>query len=145
MELWFNANNSTTEQSLVALANTSGGHAILVELNPGGVLRFLNRIPAGNSGGSNLTSPAATFIAGQWNHLAAVRNGVTMRIYLNGVEVASLATASGSLPADLQLTMGRLSHLDPARPFAGKLDEVALHNRALTPGEIAYSCQPRHR
>jgi hypothetical protein len=137
VELWFNANNSTTEQTLVALTDATGGHAVLVELNPGGVLRFLNRVPAGNSGGDSLASPAATFAAGQWNHLAAVRDGEWMRIYLNGAQVAFLIPASGNLPANLRLTMGRLSHVDPAHPFGGKLDEVVIHNRALTPSEIA--------
>ncbi len=137
VELWFNTNNSTTEQSLFALTDNAGGHAVLLELRPDGVLRFLNRIPAGNSGGESLTSPAATFVAGQWNHLAAVRDGSSMRIYLNGVMVSSLSGATGSLPADLRLTMGRLSQLDPSRPFGGTLDEVVLHNRALTPSEVA--------
>lgn len=137
VELWFNANNSTSEQSLFALTDNVGGHAVLMELHPGGILRFLNRIPAGNAGGNDLTTAAGTFKAGQWNHFAAVRDGINMRIYLNGIEVASLATASGNLPADLLLTMGRLSQVNPARPFGGKLDEAVLHNRALTRGEVA--------
>ena len=41
----------------------------------------------------------AKFTPGQWNHLAAVRDGANMRIYLNGAQVATLATATGSLPA----------------------------------------------
>lgn len=43
-------------------------------------------------------SIASTFVVGQWNHVACVRNGSTLTMYLNGVSVgtATFSTAYGS-------------------------------------------------
>jgi hypothetical protein len=136
VELWFNPNFSDARMTLVALT-TAAGHAVMLERIEGGYIRFVNRIPAGIGGSGNDLQSTATAIEGRWNHVAAVRDGASMRIYLNGAQVASLSNATGNLPADLRLTIGRLSDTQGMRYFAGKLDEVAIYNRALTPGEVA--------
>jgi hypothetical protein len=63
-----------------------------------------------------------------WTHVAATYDGTRLRMYFDGVEVASRA-AHGSLAATAQ-------PIDIGRGFHGSIDEVRIYNRALTPNEI---------
>ena len=70
-----------------------------------------------------------------WNHLVLVRSGEKVRVYLNGraepeIEM-NVTVAGGSFD---ELFLGGRS--DGAANWEGRLDEVALFNRALTPDEI---------
>jgi hypothetical protein len=70
-----------------------------------------------------------------WNHVVLVRSGGTVRVYLNGwaePEIEMDVTAAGGSIDELFLG-GRS---DGAANWEGRLDEVALFNRALTPDEI---------
>ena len=70
-----------------------------------------------------------------WNHVVLVRSGEKIRVYLNGQaepEIEMDVTAAGGSIDELFLG-GRS---DGAANWEGRLDEVALFNRALTPDEI---------
>ena len=71
----------------------------------------------------------------QWNHVAFVRDGESVRLYLNGkLEVEGRAAAD--FPAGLeQFFFGGRS--DNSSNWEGRLDEIAVFNRALTPEEVA--------
>lgn len=140
VEFWFNADNANSQQSLLALTDAGGSHAVLIEIeHVQDSIRFLNRTPAGNNGGQNLYSSGSLSAdhLNQWNHLAAVRDGDEMLLYLNGMLVGSRSDATGSIPADLRLTIGRIGPNVSARYFKGLMDEVVIHNRALTATEVA--------
>ena len=67
---------------------------------------------------------------GQWYHVAGTWDGLTQRLYLDGVEIAS--QAPGGV---LNSTSGvRLSNAP--EPLNGMLDDVRIYNRALTEPEI---------
>ncbi len=71
-----------------------------------------------------------------WNHLALVREGNNVRVYLNGQpepEITGAITNAVS-PADDWFFAGRN---DKTTTFEGKLSDVAVYDRALTPTEIA--------
>jgi hypothetical protein len=77
----------------------------------------------------------------QWMHVVGTYDGATRRLYVNGVEVVAEA-ATGMVKADrTPLTIGAsLDTPDPERPetrFRGVIDELALWNRALSPGEVS--------
>jgi PKD repeat protein len=69
-----------------------------------------------------------------WSHLAGTYDGSTLRLYLNGVQVASRAqtgliqTSSGALSIGGDSLYGQY--------FAGIIDEVRIYNRALSAAEI---------
>ena len=72
-----------------------------------------------------------------WNHVAMVRDGTRVRVYLNGQREPEIdAEVERSIGDDLQeiFFAGRS---DNFANLAGKLDEVALFDRALTRDEIA--------
>jgi len=85
---------------------------------------------------------AATMSAGkteiprwQWQHVVFVRDGETVRVYLNGaLEIETKSPAR--FPADLeQCFFGGRSDNDSN--WEGRLDEIAVFDRALSAAEIA--------
>ncbi len=96
-----------------------------------------------------LISPANVLANGTWQHVAATYDGTAIKIYVNGVERASMS-ASGAIDAVTDpLVMGR-NVVNPAFAWDGLIDEVSLYARALDPEEIqaivdagsAGKCQP---
>ena len=86
------------------------------------------------AGGANRTAEGTTLPANTWSHLAGTYDGTTLRLYVNGVQVASAAysgtigTSSGPLRIGGNSLWGEY--------FQGTIDEVRIYNRALTALEI---------
>ena len=85
------------------------------------------------TGSQNTIAPAGLAV-NTWTHLASTYDGVTTRLYVNGVQVASRAqtTPLATTPGTLQI--GGDSY--PNEYFAGRIDEVRIYNRALSVSEI---------
>jgi hypothetical protein len=85
-------------------------------------------------GGTNRVAEGPGLSANVWTHVASTYDGTTLRLYLNGVEAAStvvsgpIATSPGPLRIGGNSLWGEY--------FQGRLDEVRIYNRALTPAEI---------
>ena len=71
-----------------------------------------------------------------WHHLALVRQGIEIRLYVDGHLDAAQATER---VLDLVLPTPLYLGAAPGRKrfFSGRIDEVALHNHALSPGQIS--------
>ncbi|MEY4939042.1 MAG: hypothetical protein RIQ93_777 [Verrucomicrobiota bacterium] len=71
----------------------------------------------------------------QWQHVVIVRDGAKVRVYLNGaLEIET--TAAGNLPPGLeQFFFGGRS--DNQANWEGRLDEVAVFDRALSASDVA--------
>ena len=69
-----------------------------------------------------------------WTHLAATYDGATMRLYVNGVQVASRAQTGTIATSTNPLQIGGDSLY--GQYFAGMIDEVRVYNRALSVTEI---------
>jgi hypothetical protein len=79
--------------------------------------------------GTTVTFNTTALNTSQWYHVGAVYNGSTVKLYLNGVMVASGA-ASGNI-ASAVLTLGKNPSAD-SNYFRGKIDEVRIFDVALT-------------
>ena len=75
-----------------------------------------------------------------WMHLAATYDGVTMRLYVNGVQEASLAATFAIATNNLSLGIGAQSN--GATLFQGGMDEARVYCRALSASEIQALAQP---
>lgn len=72
-----------------------------------------------------------------WNHVAFIRDGQKVAVHLNGSrtpEIAGEAEVSRPNTGELVFLGGRN---DGFAPFEGKLAEVAIYDRAVSPEEIA--------
>jgi hypothetical protein len=79
--------------------------------------------------GTTVAFTTTTLNKSQWYHVAAVYDGSSLRLFLNGLMVNSGA-ATGTIPSDI-LTLGK----NPSTSsdfFKGKIDEVRVFNVALT-------------
>ena len=110
-------------------------------LEPSGRLRF-------NSQGGNTGSAAVTAVgsiqAGRWHHVAAVmdRDALQLSVYIDGQLAATTATPLASANVNTSpLTIGSLG-TNPFTRFNGRLDEIAIFDRALSADEIARQAAP---
>jgi hypothetical protein len=70
---------------------------------------------------------AGTIVENVWSHVAAVRNGSTFYLYVNGVE-ADTAAASDPYYDTNGIRIGRLYTIDLSRDFGGHIDELQIIN-----------------
>jgi hypothetical protein len=80
------------------------------------------------------SGPSATAL-NAWTHLAATYDGTTQRLFVNGVQVATLAT-TGSIRASTGVLRIGGNGTWNDEWFAGLIDEVRVYNRALTAAEV---------
>jgi len=92
------------------------------------------------------TSSGANLNDGNWHHIAGVRSGTSLKVYIDGVESASTTLPSTSYapsPVGLPLTIGR-DRFYTARDFLGHYDDlritkgVARYTSNFTPPTAAF-------
>jgi len=115
-------------------AGATGDHLALggtLQPEPKGRLLFFN----GNLSNTELTG-RTTLPWRTWHHVVLVREGPRINVYLNGQRAPEISgEAEVTLrPAASTLFIGGRS--DNFANWEGKLDEVAIYDRALTPDEI---------
>ena len=80
------------------------------------------------------STPLQSIQTGVWQHVAGTYDGAMVRIYLNGVEVGSLAHPGMSNPIN-DLYVGNLKA--PGNGvYQGQIDEIRVWNVGRTPSEI---------
>lgn len=87
-------------------------------------------------GGVTGTSPLPL---NEWTHLAATYDGAAVRIYVNGLLAGQGTYYEGIFPGTLPLGIGGMvlnAEALPAQPFAGRVDEITIHRRALSALEV---------
>jgi hypothetical protein len=81
--------------------------------------------------GQNLSG--GTFVLGAWNHVAATYNGDTAVLYLNGADVRNRQQSGDmSVPTEA-FTIGNGAGW---APITGTIDEVAIYDYPLLPGDV---------
>jgi chitodextrinase len=68
-----------------------------------------------------------------WTHLAATYDGATLRLYVNGVQSASVPGTGAMTSSTQPLRIGGNSL---SQWFRGRIDDVRIYNRALSASEI---------
>lgn len=131
----------TAEAWVFPTAPSAGPHTIIARGNFGNSwdLRLTNNTPQfWSHGAQGLEGPSAIPL-NEWTHLAISFDGRTKRLYVNGAEVASRgelrALVYDAAPVPVTIGSDWTSNASSAR-FNGRIDEVALYNRALTPDEV---------
>ncbi len=143
---WFKADNLDTpgnDPRMVskAIGGDNEQHLFMVSSSRESdvkVLRFRLKTD-GTTGELEADTTTGTIELDVWIHVAATWDGVTMRIYKNGVEVGSLAKG-GTLSTNpaANVSIGNQPAGTGDRPFDGLIDDVRIYDRALSQEEITW-------
>tara|TARA_R100000388_G_scaffold31667_1_gene24765 strand:+ start:328 stop:2145 length:1818 start_codon:yes stop_codon:yes gene_type:complete len=71
----------------------------------------------------------------EWHHIVATYDGTTQKLYIDGSLVDSTAT-SQTISTTTNAEIGARNFSDRANEFAGKIDELAIYDRALEQEEV---------
>ncbi|MBK9286530.1 MAG: T9SS type A sorting domain-containing protein [Flavobacteriales bacterium] len=117
------------EGSILNKEGSPGGY--MLRCGGQGVLEF-----AFASGPAAAASPTGTLTLNTWQHVAGTFDGTTVRLYKNGIQVASTAsTVAIPSSASVQFAIGG-SVTFPDRAFSGLIDEVRIWNTVIPPLQI---------
>lgn len=92
----------------------------------------------GNSScGFNVATTGSVLSANEWVHIACVRNGNAMEIYIDGI-LSATTTTSRTLTGGLDVQIGKYytSHPPSTSNIDGQIDEVRLWNVARSQAQI---------
>jgi len=84
-------------------------------------------------GGTALVTTTSLPAAGQWHHVAYVKNGSTNYLYIDGVQAATSTTSTNTAAAT---TVDADRSPIGSYYWPGKVDEVCIYTRALSAAEI---------
>ena len=92
IEMWVNATDITTNQNCNLMRQQpSGDPDFLIAFQVNGTVLSFGLKTSALSGYEELdVTISASDFENSWNHIAAVYNGTTMKIYQNGVEIGSM-------------------------------------------------------
>jgi len=108
IELWL-YRTSAVNQRLVFAANAASGTNNYYWVWNADDLTFANEAPGtANDVSAPTGGNAVPLNDGEWYHLALVRNGTSLKQYVNGIEVGSTAVASKSIGSNSELWIGYL-------------------------------------
>jgi hypothetical protein len=114
------------------LDNTDGSYRILQQLDGSGTGRYWLSIFDGqlrsNLGGTALNGPANGVTAEVWHHAAVSSDGSTVRLFLDGVEVAAESRTVEASDGDLWIGANKNGN----NLFDGLIDEVIVQRGALS-------------
>ena len=130
IEFWFNTSQASGRQDPFSFYTSTNGIGIgLNYSNNQDVLVYTGNTLLINTSGSKWS-------VGFWNHLALARSGTTLKLFINGTEIASVTDSSNILPkSDLYLgaagngTQLYTGYLSDVRVIKG----TAVYTSAFTP------------
>ena len=114
----------------------------------GSSLRFLSSPDGEYYTGNNVLTPSGSIVAGEWQHIAAVYDGATTRLYID----YALAAEGVLTHPGLELFDGAMLRLGAAHHYGGSngseqnylglIDEFRITDRVLTPAEMLHIPEP---
>lgn len=79
-------------------------------------------------GGNSVSAPMTT---GQWHHVVGYFDGTTIKLYIDGKQVANKTSSYGFTDVGATFTVGSATSF-----FKGNIDEVRVYNRAYEPAQL---------
>jgi hypothetical protein len=88
--------------------------------------------------GTGLTSPVETIAPNVWHYIVGRRQGTTFSIFYDGTDIADVTDSTPLTATSMPLLIGKRNDQD-GRDCAvdGRMDEVAIWNRALDASDLA--------
>lgn len=129
IDFWFNSEDTADAKVMINGAG-SFPNTIFMEVQGDGTIETFIR-----DGSSNLCQiiTTDTYEDQQWHHFAYIRNGTTNQsLYIDTVFVDSCGTNTGAITT----TDSEISNDGATIAFAGRMDEIRLWNRTLSPRDL---------
>ncbi len=136
--MWIKAHDFAIDDARLISQATSTDeqdHYLMVSTidSDGRRLRFRLKTSSGDT--TTLIGDGATLSTGVWTHVAATWDGSWMRLFQDGVEVASTAK-SGSVIGSATVEVWVGDQTDGGKSFDGEIDELVLDARAYSAAEL---------
>jgi hypothetical protein len=130
LEAWVNPSNPTTNWRTVMLKERPGSLAYALYGSNGS-----NR-PVGQvyTTAEQDSAGPAQIAVNKWTFLAATYDGGSLKLYVDGTQVSTVAVSGTIAPSSGLLKIG--GNAIWGEWFNGLIDEIRIYNRALTAGEI---------
>lgn len=114
----------------------SGYNAWIFSLNgPDSKLQLRNHNFSLSNTAYNISSPTGLAL-NTWYHVAATDNGQTVRLYVNGSQVASIASATATSNGTMTTYIGSWGPTLPNQFFSGSIPAVRIYHRGLSAQEV---------
>lgn len=115
------------EGSIITKEIATGNGGYILRCGASGKLSFAVGI---GTGFQELATTTNVLTLNQWQHVAGVYDGTTMKLYLNGVEIATKAQTGTINVSSNPIEIGR-NYAYSSRYFTGRIDEARIFNVAL--------------
>ncbi len=127
---WVKTNNNAVSQWIVTKA-PGVADPYYIRLQGTGNIRFSTKTGATEV---PLTTTGGLIPTGVWKHVAGTWDGTTMRVYIDGIPVSSIAQSGVMTNTSTDVRIG--GNTSGNLPFNGTIDDVKIYNYALTQAEI---------
>lgn len=125
VEFWLYPTIVNKRELIIAQSDTSGGNAsigILIEKTVTNKLRFL-LVASGGGTVFDLSSSANLNSTGVWQHIACVRDGSLMRVFIDGTQSGTLAISGTLVNSTFPFLIGSSSF---GNAFTGYVDDLRI-------------------
>ncbi|HZB64449.1 MAG TPA: LamG-like jellyroll fold domain-containing protein [Nitrososphaeraceae archaeon] len=138
---WFKTSTNFADDGLIVDKGGLGTDTSGNNMNYGLWMTSSEKLRGGfetSSGSDRYATSPNTYNNGQWHHAVVTYDGTSIvRLYIDGVQVASTSTSSLPEVNKHPLRIGSDSRIVDDDLFIGNIDEVGIWDRALTTTEIA--------
>ena len=137
---WFKTSSNYPSDAIVVIKGGFGSEIAGKNINYGIWLDSSERLKGGfetSSGVDMFSTSANTYSDGQWHYGVVTYDGSTVRLYVDGAQVATKSTTGTPDNSGTQPVRVGANFLTQDRFFIGNVDEVRVWNRALSSSEVA--------
>jgi hypothetical protein len=142
VEAWIKPTSAAGYQTIFSKWDAVGGfnqRSYVASLYPGGQF-YLLVSPGGTDTGATFVLSSNAVPTNMWTHVAAVADGSTLKVYLNGVLDGAGQYSAGIYPgtnaAGIGAVVGGATPGSSVSRFIGSIDEPTIYGRALGAAEI---------
>jgi len=129
VECWVNPGRQQSQHADVFGNHVGEGLGLVLQQDGSRTNQFLAAYGAG--GGRWVLTEAVSLAAGRWQHVALVKTREDLRVYLNGILVATREAPAPARPSPMPVAVG-LGYSDQKRCFRGLIDDFRIWNKALS-------------